>query len=133
MLISMTDADAVVEETEEELPEGAMWATLAGRQVQVQMPNDTQLSVFAQQQRVVSRLAGSLDEADIKRAMRAMAIIMNIFQDTLVREDDQEWAVDMMATRKLDAREVVGLLSVFNKEKPRAVAPTAKRARPARR
>lgn len=132
MLISMTDAD-VVEETEEVLPEGVMWATLAGRQVQVQMPNDTQLSVFAQQQRVVSRLAGSLDEVDIKKAMRAMAIIMNIFQDTLVREDDQEWAVDMMADRKLDAREVVGLLAVFNKEKPRAVTPTAKRARPSRR
>ena len=132
MLASMTDIDET-EHPDEELPEGVRWAKLAGRWVQVQLPNDTQLGVFAQQQRVTSRLAGSLNEEDIRKAMKAMAIIMNIFQNTLVREDDQEWAVDMMASRKLDAREVVDLLAVFNKEKPRAVAPTAKRARPARR
>lgn len=132
MLASMTDIDEA-QEPDEKLPEGARWAKLNGRWVQVRMPNDTQLGVFAQQQRITSRMAGSLNEEDIKKAMKAMAIIMNIFQDTLVREDDQEWAVDMMVARQLDAREVVGLLAVFNEEKPRAVAPTAKRARPARR
>lgn len=133
MLASMTDIEEV-EKPEEELPDGVKWAKLADRWVKVQMPNDTQLSVFAQQQRTVSRLAGSQDPEDIKKAMRAMAIIMNIFQTTLVDEEVQEWAVDMMAGRKLDVREVVDILAVFNEErKVNATTPKAKRARPVRR
>jgi hypothetical protein len=102
---------------------------VGGRQVVVRKVTDAQRILLMRLVRNIVDLEGSPDTAASNKAMKNVAKILDIIDSTVVQESDWDHIEKLIITRKLDMKELVGVVTAFNEEQP-TQRPVVRRGRP---
>jgi len=95
---------------------------IKGRQVVIRMLEGAQLALLARESRVLQQ-----DHADNARKVTGAARMFDILESMVVQDEDQEYVSDLIATGKVELKELTAFISAFKDEDQK---PRVRRGRP---
>jgi len=102
---------------------------VGGRSIVVRRVTDAQRILLMRLVRNIGDLKEGQDTTAREKAMKNVAKILDIIDSTVVQESDWDHLEKLIITRKLDMKELVGVVTAFDEEQP-TQKPVVRRGRP---